>query len=66
MYASLTTFKTAPGKRDETLKAADQVFPFAKGLKVSRMWYILPIMIIMSTVPFMYGKRKKAWNQRTV
>ena len=33
MYASFSTFKTAPGKRDEALKAADQVFAFVKGVK---------------------------------
>ena len=33
MYASLSTFKTAPGKRDEVLKGGDQVFAFAKGMK---------------------------------
>ena len=33
MYASLSTFKTAPGKRNETLKVADRVFAFVKSLK---------------------------------
>lgn len=33
MYASLSTFKTAPGKRDEVLKAGDQLFAFVKGIK---------------------------------
>ena len=33
MYASLTTFKTAPGRRAEVEKVADQLFPAVKGMK---------------------------------
>ena len=33
MYASLTTFKTAPGKRAEAEKVADQAFAAIKGMK---------------------------------
>jgi len=33
MYASLTTFKTAPGKRTEAEKVADQSFAAIKGMK---------------------------------
>jgi heme-degrading monooxygenase HmoA len=33
MYASLTTFKTAPGKRAECEGLADKLFPIMKGMK---------------------------------
>lgn len=33
MYASLTTFKTAPGKRAEAEGLANKVFPVIKGMK---------------------------------
>ena len=33
MYASLTTFKTAPSKRAESEGLADKVFPIMKGMK---------------------------------
>jgi len=33
MYASLTTFKTAPGRRAEVEKVADQFFPALRGMK---------------------------------
>ena len=33
MYASLTTFKTAPGKRAEAEKVSDQMFVAIKGMK---------------------------------
>ena len=33
MYASLTTFKTAPGKRADTEKIADQSFAANRGMK---------------------------------
>ena len=33
MYASLTTFKTAPGKRAEAEKVADQAFAAIKDMK---------------------------------
>ena len=33
MYASLTTFKTAPGKRTECEGLADKLFPIMKGMK---------------------------------
>lgn len=33
MYASLTTFKTAPGKRAETEELVNKVFPVIKGMK---------------------------------
>jgi heme-degrading monooxygenase HmoA len=33
MYASLTTFKTAPGKRAECEGLADRLFPIMKGMK---------------------------------
>ncbi len=33
MYASLTMFKTAPGKRAECEGLADKLFPIMKGMK---------------------------------
>ena len=33
MYASLTTFKTAPGKRAEAEGLVNKVFPVIKGMK---------------------------------
>ena len=33
MYASLTTFKTAPGKRAECEGVIDKLFPIMKGMK---------------------------------
>ena len=33
MYASLTTYKTAPGKRAELEGLADKIFPIMKGMK---------------------------------
>ena len=33
MYASLTTFKTAPGKRAECSGLVDKLFPIMKGMK---------------------------------
>ena len=33
MYASLTTFKTAPGKRAEAEGCVNKVFPVIKGMK---------------------------------
>ncbi len=33
MYASLTTFKTTPGKRAECEGLADKLFPIMKGMK---------------------------------
>jgi len=33
MYASLTTFKTAPGKRAECEGLTDKLFPIMKGMK---------------------------------
>ncbi len=33
MYASLTTFKTAPGKRAECEGLTDKLFPIRKGMK---------------------------------
>ncbi len=33
MYASLTTFKTAPGKRAECEGLADKILPIMKGMK---------------------------------